>query len=113
LDGKRIGVVEQQAYTIEQAAEAASLARQVIYDEINAGRLRARKRGRSTRILASDLRAYLEALPVLDPKAPSRDRAIAQRALAVRYGQRVGSQGRARNKFKEIRAEWQRLALPK
>jgi excisionase family DNA binding protein len=83
-------MTEREAYTIEQAAEASSISRPILYDEINAGRLRARKRGRSTLILRSDLLAFLEALPIVDPKARSRDRAIAQHAAAVRLGQRVG-----------------------
>jgi Helix-turn-helix domain len=83
----------REAFTIEDAAKAASIARAILYEEINAGRLRARKRGRSTVILAADLRAYLEALPVIDPKAPSRERAQAQHAIAVRHGQPIGRTG--------------------
>jgi excisionase family DNA binding protein len=81
---------EREAYSIDQAAEASSISRPILYDEINAGRLRAHKRGRSTVILAEDLRSYLAALPPYVPKVGSRERAIAQHAAAVRYGQRVG-----------------------
>jgi excisionase family DNA binding protein len=89
-------MTEREAYTVEEAATATSLARQVIYDEINAGRLRARKRGRSTLILAADLREYLQSLPLFEPKAASRERAQAQHAVAVRYGQAIGTMGRGK-----------------
>jgi hypothetical protein len=81
--------VELEAYSIAQAAKAGAGSRSSLYEAINLGLLRARKRGRSTIILAEDLRDYLRSLPVLDPRAPSRDREIGQRAIAVRYGQRV------------------------
>jgi excisionase family DNA binding protein len=105
--------MEQQAYTIEEAAKAGGGSRSTIYEEIRAGRLRARKRGRSTVILTKDLREWLEGLPLLDPKAPSRDRAIAQHAVAVRHGRRIGSQSRARNKFKYFKAAGKTQRLPK
>jgi excisionase family DNA binding protein len=88
--------MEPVAYTIDQVCEVANIARQVVFDEINAGRLRARKRGRSTRILAEDLREYLRSLPLFEPKAASRERAQAQHAAAVRHGRRLGSQGRGK-----------------
>jgi hypothetical protein len=88
--------MEREAFTIAQAVEAGGGSKSSLYDAINAGLLRARKRGRSTIILAAELREYLEALPVLDPKAPSRERAIGQHAVAVRHGQRVGPQRRGK-----------------
>lgn len=42
--------------------------RDKIYGAINTGKLRARKDGRRTVILAADLEAYLNNLPVLEPK---------------------------------------------
>jgi hypothetical protein len=41
-----------------------------IYEEINEGRLRARKLGKKTIVLGEDLRAYLEALPAARPMKP-------------------------------------------
>jgi hypothetical protein len=39
--------------------------RTVVFEEIKAGRLKARKCGRRTLILVDDLREYLEALPLV------------------------------------------------
>ena len=55
--------MDKLAYTIDQASAAGAGSRTKIYDAINAGALKARKRGKRTIILADDLIAYLEALP--------------------------------------------------
>ncbi len=55
--------MEKKAYTIREAVEAGAGSRSVIYENIKSGTLKARKRGRSTIILASDLIKYLESLP--------------------------------------------------
>lgn len=55
--------VEKLAYSIEEAAQAASLGRSSIYEEIRASRLRATKVGRRTIIAVDDLRAWLAAMP--------------------------------------------------
>lgn len=51
------------AVSIEDAMRISGLGRQMIYDEINAGRLVARKAGRRTLILTSELSSYLKSLP--------------------------------------------------
>ena len=51
------------AYTIPEAVEAGAGGRTKIYEAINAGTLRAKKRGKRTVILAADLAQYLESLP--------------------------------------------------
>ncbi len=56
------------AFSIDEAARRADSCRDKIYGDINAGKLKARKNGRRTIILASDLEAYLNALPPLEPK---------------------------------------------
>ncbi|THD38421.1 MAG: DNA-binding protein [Sphingomonas sp.] len=53
------------AYSIEETVASTGIGRSTIFEEIKAGRLKARKRGRSTIILAGDLAEYLEALPVM------------------------------------------------
>lgn len=53
---------DQLAYSIEETARITSLGRTALYDEIKAGRLKARKAGRRTVILDSDLRAWLASL---------------------------------------------------
>ena len=45
------------------------LGRDTIYKAIHTGRLPARKLGRRTIVLASDLQAFLESLPVMDGAA--------------------------------------------
>ena len=55
--------MEKKAYTIREAVEAGAGSRSVIYENIKSGALKARKRGRSTVILADDLAQYLESLP--------------------------------------------------
>ncbi len=60
---------QKMAFSVDEAARRADTCRDKIYGAINAGKLRARKNGRRTLILASDLEAYLNDLPVLSPKA--------------------------------------------
>ncbi len=55
--------MEKLAYSIREAVTAGGGSRTKLYEAIAAGTLRARKRGRSTVILAADLARYLEALP--------------------------------------------------
>lgn len=49
----------ESLYTPEEAASVLGKSRTFIYDEINAGRLRSVKVGRSRRIVASDLSDYI------------------------------------------------------
>jgi excisionase family DNA binding protein len=51
------------AYSADEAAAVTSLSKTKIWEAIAAGRLIARKDGGRTIILATDLGAYLEALP--------------------------------------------------
>ncbi len=53
----------KMAYSIKEAVEAGAGSRTVVYEAIAAGSLKARKRGRSTVILATDLQDYLQSLP--------------------------------------------------
>jgi excisionase family DNA binding protein len=53
------------AYTVAEALVRLSLSRDTFYKLIREGRLRARKVGRKTLVLDSDLRAFLESLPRL------------------------------------------------
>lgn len=51
------------AYTIPEAVKATGIGRSALYEEIKAGRLRSRKRGAQTLILAEDLNQFLTGLP--------------------------------------------------
>ncbi len=55
--------MEKQAFSIKEVVAAGGGSRSTVYEAIKNGSLRARKRGRSTVILAADLARYLEALP--------------------------------------------------
>jgi excisionase family DNA binding protein len=59
LGGARLG------YRVEEFAAETGIGRTKLYAEIAAGRLRARKVGKRTVILAEDGRAYLASLPVM------------------------------------------------
>lgn len=55
------------ALTISQAAKLGGPCRSALYQDIRTGRLRAVKRGRSTRILLEDFKKYLASLPSIRP----------------------------------------------
>ena len=57
------------AYSIAEAMALSGLGRDTLYKQIHSGRLPARKLGRRTIVLASDLQRFLEALPRLNGKA--------------------------------------------
>ena len=58
-------VVEKLALTVAEAAALGGPCRSALYQDIKRGRLRAVKRGRSTRILIEDYKQYLASLPPL------------------------------------------------
>lgn len=58
---------EPLAYPLPDFLKLAGLGRTKAYEEINAGRLRARKNGSRTIVLAADARAYLDNLPTFQP----------------------------------------------
>jgi excisionase family DNA binding protein len=55
----------KMAFSILEVSELTSLGRTAIFAEIKAGRLVARKQGRRTLILATDLEGWLRALPAV------------------------------------------------
>ena len=55
--------MEKLAFTIREVVEAGGGSRTVVYEAIKSGALNARKRGKSTIILAPDFIQYLEDLP--------------------------------------------------
>lgn len=52
------------SYTIKDAQIATGLSRSKLYKEISTGRLKSRKSGKRVLILAVDLQAWLNSLPV-------------------------------------------------
>jgi excisionase family DNA binding protein len=79
--------MEMLALTIAQAAKLGGPCRSAIYADIRAGRLRAVKRGRSTRILMEDFKAYLASFPSFRDKA-SRLPPVRAKEAAGRGSQR-------------------------
>lgn len=58
-----VNVPDDYALDIPEVMERAKVRRSFVFQEIREGRLRARKAGRRTIVLASDFRAWLNALP--------------------------------------------------
>ena len=56
------------AYTVDEACSVAGIGRTALYKAIGTGELVARKYGRKTLILASDLHRFIEGLPTIEPK---------------------------------------------
>jgi excisionase family DNA binding protein len=54
---------DRLAYPIDEFAEAVGIGRSKLYAEIRAGRLKAKKLGSRTLIMATDGDAYLDSLP--------------------------------------------------
>jgi hypothetical protein len=65
------------AYDTYEAARISGICRSILYREIRAGRLIARKSGRSTLILDDDLRAFLASLPQMPATKPAGEAAAA------------------------------------
>lgn len=61
--------IPPMAITVDDAVKASGQSRSALYEDIRDGKLVARKRGTRTVILVADLKAYLEALPLLTAKA--------------------------------------------
>lgn len=57
------------ANTVADVLRRVGISRTKFYQEINAGRLKARKIGSKTVVLETDLQAYLDALPLYDGRA--------------------------------------------
>jgi excisionase family DNA binding protein len=68
--------MNQLAYSILEACEAARIGRTNLYEAIRSGDLRAVKRGKRTLILAVDLRRWIESLPPINPKPQSRTKRL-------------------------------------
>jgi excisionase family DNA binding protein len=63
-------LVDKLLYRIEEACIATALGRTKVYDEIAAGRIRVVKIGKSVRIPADELRAYVERVKAENGLAP-------------------------------------------
>jgi excisionase family DNA binding protein len=55
--------IEKHGLTIQEACIYSGIGKTRLYEEINSGRLKARKAGKRTLILRSDLLEFLKALP--------------------------------------------------
>ncbi|HEV2517904.1 MAG TPA: DNA-binding protein [Devosia sp.] len=57
------------AYQLPDFLKIAGIGRTKAYEEIRAGRLKARKSGNRTIVLAADAQAYLDSLPTFSPRS--------------------------------------------
>jgi excisionase family DNA binding protein len=74
------------AYTIREACEVSGIGRTSLYELLKTGTLRARKHGKRTLILDSDLRNWLASLPDLfrpPPKPKQRRSTSGARSVSV------------------------------
>jgi hypothetical protein len=62
-------MTEKVAYTLPDFLTAFGISRSTFYRAVNSGKLKARKNGTSTIVTAEDAKAWLDSLPVLQPKA--------------------------------------------
>src|SRR5271168_1759140 len=74
------------AYSIERLGKECDISRSMIYEEIAAGRLIARKIGRRTIVRRSDALLWLRSLPPLDPT--ERNGATSEKTESSSSGQR-------------------------
>jgi excisionase family DNA binding protein len=63
--------VEKLAYTVNELLELIGISRSTLYNEIGAGRLKARKLNNRTIFLAEEVHRYLQSLPHLAGKGGS------------------------------------------
>ena len=61
--------IQKLAYSIAEANKAAPVGRTGVYEALKDGRLKARKNGKRTIILADDLLAFLQSLPEYQEQA--------------------------------------------
>jgi excisionase family DNA binding protein len=61
-----IEITAKRTATVDETALIVGCGRTTVYEEINAGRLRARKIGRRTLILREDREAWLNSLPTIE-----------------------------------------------
>jgi hypothetical protein len=76
--------MEKLAFKLGELSKASGCGPTALYEEIESGRLVARKRGRSTIVLADDAKTWLQSLPLLDLRPETKDLESSRAREAVR-----------------------------
>jgi excisionase family DNA binding protein len=64
-------LIQKHGLSVHEACVYSGIGKTKLYEAINSGKLKARKAGKRTLILADDLRHYLSSLPlIIKPRAP-------------------------------------------
>lgn len=74
------------AYSITEAAAALSVCDDTIYAHLKAGRLKAKKHGKRTLVIADSVRAFLESLPDYAPGDGTLSRQRKRRSMGGNMG---------------------------
>jgi excisionase family DNA binding protein len=70
-DNQKLGSGAKLAYSINEACSALGLGRTKLYELVSDGKIPTRRVGGRVIIAGADLVAFLEALPVTEPKRPA------------------------------------------
>lgn len=69
LDAHSVSASPPPNFTVQGFCRWLPMSKTKFYREVNAGKIRVRKSGKRTLITRDDAQAYIDSLPVFDPKA--------------------------------------------
>jgi excisionase family DNA binding protein len=85
---------EKEGLSVTEASEIAGIGRTKIYEAISDGRIKARKLGKRTLILRSDLHRFLQKLPTVESVVVKPSARNVEVAIASESGQRQQKEAR-------------------